>query len=469
MFISRQTLLSVALLTFIGGLIHSGEYLEEDMVLHSPLIKKQITPDFYESDYLFNISSPQEQFSIYYPVLAYFIRYSPVSFMRSLYVLHGVYLFGYLLILFIWAKFFTKSYIASLIFCLLVLSRFHIGGTAIQTIEAEIVPRALGTLMALIGLWWRGKSRVAIIFLGLSFLLHPLSGIFGWLLYMIWLFRSKLQKVFASSKSALILCTTMLLLIVGGLTIPTIDTSWLSIIRFRNSYAFADLWSNKTWMHFALLMTPGFLYSFAYRKEMLSKTFAYLTLISVVISLFHFIFVVIHPLEKIIQLQLLRFWLYPAFVSLLCLAVMIDKFGRRNKRAILAATTFLLALLYSRNIHEQLSASWVDTAEWVRSNTSPDCIVLSPFERKGFRVLSERAITGEYKDGALSFYSSEFARQWHERLKSLSNTPDLTDDEVIELQKKYGFHYVVEQRKTSRSFPRVHQNTEFNIYQLSSC
>ena len=365
---------------------------------------------------------------------------------------------------------FANNYFTALLFCLFVLVRFHIGGAAITTVEVDLLPRAIGTVFSLTGLWVRNKPKNAYIFFLLSFIFHPLSGLFGIILYGVWLSNKKLSNLNFVFRNTLYLTLVLFVVLVSAWNLPQISNSWLSIIRLRNSYAFADLWSSRAWINLLILLLPGLIYLLILNNEKIRKTFISLVVLSVVVSLTNVFFVVVHPTKLVIQLQLLRIWFYPALVSIFCAAILLDKFTIKFKWLRVIIVFLLIGLIYSRNSANSAgSANWKEMTVWVKSNTLHNCVFLTPFYNKGFRLLSERSIIGEYKDGALSFYSEEFANQWFTRLLDLNDIQSKTDEMISKLQKKYEFNYLVEKENPQRKFSQVYKNSEFVIYQLSAC
>lgn len=109
----------------------------------------------------------------------------------------------------------------------------------------------------------------------------------------------------------------------------------------------------------------------------------------------------------------------------------------------------------------------ISSQEWVRANTNTSCTILVPFSGKGFRVYSERTITGEYEDGGLAFYSETFAKEWYERFLDLKKWEELDRASLNILIAKYDVNYAV----TSKSITEatlVFKNNDYNIYQLNS-
>ena len=67
----------------------------------------------------------------------------------------------------------------------------------------------------------------------------------------------------------------------------------------------------------------------------------------------------------------------------------------------------------------------------------------------------------------MSFYSKEFALDWNNRLHDLGYWEINTNDEIIKLQSKYKFDYLVSGTFVSNKFTRVYKNNEYKVYQIT--
>jgi len=116
---------------------------------------------------------------------------------------------------------------------------------------------------------------------------------------------------------------------------------------------------------------------------------------------------------------------------------------------------------------------WQATCEWIRENTEPDAIFLTPMRQQTFKWYGHRAEVVSRKDipqdapGVI-----EWQRRYHDVFDSGDPDPELrwratiaenTAEEIAELQKKYNFQYVVLDRKRLR-FGKIHHRE--NLYQV---
>ncbi|MCL4415284.1 MAG: hypothetical protein M1365_01075 [Actinobacteria bacterium] len=109
---------------------------------------------------------------------------------------------------------------------------------------------------------------------------------------------------------------------------------------------------------------------------------------------------------------------------------------------------------------------WISAQLWANNHTDKQCSFLVPFETQGFRVYSKRPITGDYKDGTLSFYSPIIAQDWNKRRTDLGNWENFNLINLEKLQKEYHFSFMVSHVKTNFNLPIMYKNDEFIIYQM---
>jgi hypothetical protein len=69
-------------------------------------------------------------------------------------------------------------------------------------------------------------------------------------------------------------------------------------------------------------------------------------------------------------------------------------------------------------------------------------VVLTPPDREGFRVFSERSIVGEWKDGTQQFFSWAFTREWRRRMDALqvgkTAFEALPPEQLAEIGRRFG-------------------------------
>jgi GH35 family endo-1,4-beta-xylanase len=125
--------------------------------------------------------------------------------------------------------------------------------------------------------------------------------------------------------------------------------------------------------------------------------------------------------------------------------------------------------------------AWVEMQRWARDNTPRDALFLTPPERGGFRIHSERSVVGEWRDGTQLFFSGAFASHWWERMQSVregmvydaegkrqlsrgKSLPQRSDTELAELAKKLCATHIVLPAGGHRELPKIFENAEWAIY-----
>jgi len=143
----------------------------------------------------------------------------------------------------------------------------------------------------------------------------------------------------------------------------------------------------------------------------------------------------------------------------------------------LAATVAGLALLfawivpgsYRASVADNLAEPWSAVQAWVHEHTPREALILTPPYREGFRVFSERAIVGEWKDGTQQFFARpEFVFAWQERMRDLGGETRYFDgfdtERVIQTARKYGARYVVFTSERPLALTKLYENAEFAVY-----
>ena len=455
-----------ALLFFFLG---KGRLFTEDMVIHLAFIKKIQSPWFYPGDYLFQFTNPQKQYTFYYPFLAYLGRgYELPTLFRKVYFVSAV-LFCIGALRLIGNN--RHGLFAGIVFLSLLTFRFQVGGSAISIMETEPLPRFLSLVPLVWSIVFLQKRRywLSFILILAGFFIHPLTVIYYILCLAGYFLYSNHNKLTLRLKILGIVVLTIG--IISSLLLPSMQSDWLAIVRMRNPYAFLSLWSFRSWLNLGLLCAPGLASWYFYRtKSIWQKLFNATFLMSVVVSIAHYIFTDINPVNHIIALQLGRIWIFAVWISLLIFSMTLAKLIRKTwQRGLLIGVIILLVALNSMRLISYVprDAALETAAIWANTHTASNCTFLVPFYSKGFRVLSERPIVGEYKDGALVFYSRDFAFLWKKRLEDLGDWENFLEPELLNLQNKYGFNYVVTQ-KLLTDWPLIYSSTPYMIYAIQS-
>lgn len=123
--------------------------------------------------------------------------------------------------------------------------------------------------------------------------------------------------------------------------------------------------------------------------------------------------------------------------------------------------------------------SWKNVQLWTERNTSIDSVFIVPPYLDGFRVWSKRNIVGDYKDGTIGLFSSEFAEKWwlimrdYGLMRSIysdSNQKEIfskfEEKKFKELAGKYKADYLVIEKEKKLDLPCIYENNYFKVYLL---
>ena len=125
--------------------------------------------------------------------------------------------------------------------------------------------------------------------------------------------------------------------------------------------------------------------------------------------------------------------------------------------------------------------AWIDAQRWARGHSPRDAVFLTPAQRNGFRVHSQRAVVGEWRDGTQLYFSAAFAQPWWERMQALQpglriapagrrllvqgrSISQLDDAQIMALAKRFAASYVVLAAETPRRLVEMYRNNQWAIY-----
>lgn len=466
-----QLPLSAFLLAVIGFFVLPSQYYSGDMVVHLQYIKEIQNPTLYTQDYTNAFMIPQKRSSVYYPLMAFITGISPLSLYTDLRVLYLFFLFMFFFGLIMIAYILSGSIWVGMLWSLLLLTQVHIGGSAIETIESDLVPRGISLGLALWSYVFilKKSRRVSFVLLLLSLAVHVLTGTYAVFFYL-WNtligFLTKRSKIV----SGLIL-DTVIVIYIWLTSTKQINQEWLEILRYRNAYAFYDLWPAVAWRNLGILLLPGIagLIWFSAKQKEVKRMFLLLLSGTLVLVIAHIVFEMIYPKWWMVMLQTGRSWIYVVYAALFLGSVLLQQvFSDRYIKIVVIAGLVLVASYHIFYRSERNLTSWVEIQTWVNSHTQKECVILVPFMVPGFRVASERAIVGDMKDGTLSFYSEAFAQEWKRRYTDLYNWESLDLERIQDLQQKYGFNFLIATKPVTFALPRIFENDAYILYWIAS-
>ena len=104
-----------------------------------------------------------------------------------------------------------------------------------------------------------------------------------------------------------------------------------------------------------------------------------------------------------------------------------------------------------------------------RDTTHPDAVFLIPWNWRHWRMFANRAVVVEYK--AFPF-REEAVLEWYERYLAIYDEGagypyDVTESELLELQRRYGFHYAVLPIGADMSFPVTATSERWKLVQVA--
>lgn len=156
----------------------------------------------------------------------------------------------------------------------------------------------------------------------------------------------------------------------------------------------------------------------------------------------------------------------------LLIALALAEQNRRRRQA-LSLVAFLLTVgplartnfLWQEHRFEQ--GSFRAAQNWARENTPKTAVFLTPPKEAGFRVFSERAIVGEWKDGTQQYFDDGFAKEWGRRMEIVmaQEFGKYTDEEIVSLARQFGADYIVGQGRR-RKLPVAFNGGSTIVYSL---
>jgi hypothetical protein len=196
--------------------------------------------------------------------------------------------------------------------------------------------------------------------------------------------------------------------------------------------------------------------------------------------------------------KLLRFYWFrlsdimlPAGVAMasIALAYQVTKDQRVDLAVFLATISVLTAVGLALHIHARYHQwvgdpefaddhfkydDWRATCDWIRENTAPDAVFLTPMRQQTFKWYAHRAEVFNRKDipqdapGVI-----EWRQRYHDIFDTGDPDPELrwratiaenTAEEIAALQEKYDFQYVVLDRKRLRFGKIRHRENLYQVY-----
>jgi len=335
--------LIILLASIVAIASHGYQFAVSDQEIFIPYVLKWKDPSLFQNDLLF--SQPSANASLFYPVFgipARFIDLQTLFFLSYLFFQFFFFLAIYRLA-FVILKDRKLAYLALLPF---FLPKF-IGGTATFTFDIFFGYRSIGIVFMVFHLSYllEKKFKKAAFFALLSAVFHPLSIIPIILLSPLIFIKEnfKIQK----RTILLILSIILLTILIISQFLPK-DTTWLSIIKFRDDYLFLSTWSIRAWLAIALYCSLLLILLKSIKPDR-RNSILLIVIISLSLLVTNYFILEVLKNPSIAQLQLVRAISPIAYISLVMFPLLLTY--QRPILKILGILSFILLSLNLFNIY----------------------------------------------------------------------------------------------------------------------
>lgn len=455
-------LILVSLLSFW---FHGYQFSTGDQSIYIPQVLKLVDAQLYQRDYFVN-RLPESRFSLFFPIMVTIIKFTHADIQWLYFILYLIFHLLVTFAIYSLSLSLTNNSITALLATLLLSLPKFVGGTTITTLDVAWLPRFAVLPLFLFGLQQLALDKTKLMLLS-SFivgLFHPFSGL------LLLLTSLGYQTILIS------LLSLALLSITSSWTMPQ---AWYSLLADRIPYNFISLWQFGSWASLILTLSLSAAFLLVSRRDssvkLLTSFLKASILSALAITLVHIVLGEIIHFTPVLQLQLLRIWLIPIYLIFIASAWLIFHFWHQTFVYKLISLLLFLTLLTNfgafrptpiefphRNYRE-----WDKLQNWVKNNTPPDSLWLTPPQRIGFRTHSQRAIVAEIKDGSSGLYSYQLAQEWQNRISDTHPLGPKSTAEILALAQKYGADYLVTFRdQPHSSLVPVFQTESFIIYEL---
>ena len=255
------------------------------------------------------------------------------------------------------------------------------------------------------------------------------------------------------------------------------NLDWYNLLIIRIPYNFLSQWQLTAWASLLLtLFLLVLLLRFAPPSLASFARFVRITLTAtIIVSLIHLVGGEIIRSPLILQLQLLRIWLIPTYLSFIAGAWLITRLWQKHLfykfvsiiMFVMLVTNFGKIQISPIEFPHQNLREWDTLQIWAKNNTPQDSLFLTPPHRSGFRVHSQRSIVAEIKDGSSSLYSYQLAQEWQSRIANIHPLGSKSTAEILNLKHRYNVNYLVTfADQPHPSLTEIYRNSTFVVYQL---
>lgn len=515
MFDKRTIIFSLAGLIICGLLFNPYSFAIGDHACKIPFLKSIFQTNLYARDitismkdyyttYFYLLVWPLEK--LFGFQLAYFFIFvlTQVVFYLSIYLLA--------------VTLFKKKGIGLLSVAFLLFPKSVLGG--ISTFDFIVEERMVAVVLILFGIYLLLSNRYiwAAIFLSLSANIHFITFINQFIFLTVALLinyilcQDKRQLIKRYKPFFLLLFLGCLPILIKGLLLSShreglviVDPIWLNMILMRSANHFSP--DNKMFIVFILEATLVLFILFAFRMYQSKNVRQGMILyVSSIVSMFlgfilACVFVKIFPILIGLQFSFFRasymfvifFYILFAYILYTLLQQFISRRAIPNSRNYFLILVFLIVMINLLDAHptnisidnpfKYATNAEVDAQLWLKGNTLKDALILTPPYEEEFRIFSERATLGSWKDWTYNCLSRNFAFSMYERLRDvggislisgIDNNHDhirkyylgLKENSLVQIAHKYEIDYIVMEKENSLNLNKVYENNKYIIYKF---
>jgi len=185
-------------------------------------------------------------------------------------------------------------------------------------------------------------------------------------------------------------------------------------------------------------------------------------------------------------------WAYIIYVVFNRVALCLPFFNNSVRSGILFVMIFVLCLGLTHHTRVRLSGPGIKGDSptkklqiWLKEHTIQDALVITPSYawNQDFRVFSERATLGSWKDWTYNCLDRKFADKMYQRLKDVGNISlenpaqndlgkmeeyylSLKENNWAQIARKYGADYLVMERQRQLALKKVYEDRAYTIYKF---
>jgi len=515
MFDGRTIIFFLTFLIICGLLFNPYYFAFSDNTYKIPFLKSIFQPNLYARDITVSM---KDYYTTYFYVLVWPLEKLFGFKLAFFFIFVFTQVLFYLSIYLLAVTLFKKKVIGLLSVAFLLFPKSVFGG--ISTFDCIVEERTVAVVLILFGIYLLLSHRYiwAAIFLSLSANIHFITFINQLIFLAVALLinyilcQDKRQLIKRYKPFFLLLFLGCLPILIKGLLMSShkeglviVDPVWLKMILMRSAHHFSP--DNKMFIVSILEATLVLSLLLTFRVYQLKNVRKGIILyVSSIVSMFlgfilACVFVKIFPILIGLQFSFFRasymfvifFYILFAYILYMLLQRFISRRGILNSRNYLLIFVFLIAIInllaaHRTNINidnpfKYDSNSEIDAQLWLKDNTPENALILTPPYKEDFRIFSERATLGSWKDWTYNCLSRNFAFSMYERLLDVGGISlisdidnksdrirkyylDLKEDSLVKIAHKYGIDYVVMEKENILNLKKVYENKQYMIYKF---